>query len=176
MKLRIHPQENGWLLSSDSQELRGDIRIPASGPWQASIDYLYYNPESIQNALPESQRNQTTKTDYRVGSWPAVTLRCEACWVSGLNIGTVNAKVWPENNSLVLDAATVKNSASELTLSGRWDAGPEPLSHFKGQFKGPVFDNMAAYFGVLVPITGSPFNVDFDLSWRDVPGCRMWQP
>ncbi|MFP3366883.1 hypothetical protein R0J93_24895, partial [Pseudoalteromonas sp. SIMBA_148] len=80
MKLRIHPQENGWLLSSDSQELRGDIRIPASGPWQASIDYLYYNPESIQNALPESQRSQTTKTDYRVGSWPAVTLRCEACW------------------------------------------------------------------------------------------------
>ncbi|HAT3834736.1 TPA: AsmA2 domain-containing protein [Morganella morganii] len=172
VKLRIHPQENGWLLSSDSQELRGDIRIPASGPWQASIDYLYYNPESIQNALPESQRNQTTKTDYRVGSWPAVTLRCEACWVSGLNIGTVNAKVWPENNSLVLDAATVKNSASELTLSGRWDAGPEPLSHFKGQFKGPVFDNMAAYFGVLVPITGSPFNVDFDPSWRDVP----WSP
>lgn len=172
IKLRIHPQENGWLLSADGQELRGDIRLLPSGPWQASIDYLYYNPDSIENALPKSQRSVQTKTDYRVASWPAITLRCEACWVGGLNIGTVNAKVYPENNTLVLDAASVKNSASELTVSGRWDAGLTPLSHFKGQFKGPVFDNMAAYFGVLVPITGSPFTVDFDLNWRDVP----WSP
>ncbi|MDR5612695.1 MAG: AsmA-like C-terminal region-containing protein, partial [Arsenophonus sp.] len=42
----------------------------------------------------------------------------------------------------------------------------------KGILKGNRFDDLAAYYGILVPIKQAPFKIDFDLNWAAVP----WQP
>ncbi|KLN45557.1 hypothetical protein AAY77_15255, partial [Providencia rettgeri] len=42
----------------------------------------------------------------------------------------------------------------------------------KVQLTGEAFDETAAYFGILVPIIQSPYTIEFDLNWANLP----WSP
>lgn len=41
-----------------------------------------------------------------------------------------------------------------------------------GSLTGEAFDETAAYFGILVPIIQSPYTIEFDLNWANLP----WSP
>lgn len=53
-----------------------------------------------------------------------------------------------------------------------WQSGKQNRTQIAGSLSGKQFDETAAYYGILVPIIGSPYTLDFELNWQDVP----WSP
>ncbi|MDE9429300.1 AsmA2 domain-containing protein YhdP [Xenorhabdus bovienii] len=172
----IVQQADGMKVSAVGEKLKGNLLIYRHEPWQASIDYLYYDPQFPEDSSAGSNTltSDTTETKkYSLRHWPSLNVKCAECWVAGLKLGKVSGTVMPEGDSLVLTNGQLENRAGKLTLSGRW--GENDIGNYtqaKGQLSGQRFDEMAAYLGFIVPIVDAPFKFDFDLGWRGTP----WNP
>ncbi|WP_265504168.1 AsmA2 domain-containing protein YhdP [Providencia rustigianii] len=160
---------NEQLIRVDSENLKGTLQTYSKQYWALNIDYLYYNPESSTTAKDDKVKPET----FNFSDWPRVNIYCADCWVGGQKLGEISAKVIPEDlHTLKLTGGSLKNSASDLKLDAIWRSGQENKTEIAGSLTGDAFDETAAYFGVLVPIIDSPYVVEFDLNWIDVP----WSP
>ncbi|PHM27414.1 AsmA2 domain-containing protein YhdP [Xenorhabdus budapestensis] len=169
-------QPDGLRINAIGEEINGDLLINTGGVWQATLNYLYYNP--MFSERPSSDKASLTSNTvempkYALNHWPTLNVKCDECWLAGLNVGKISGTVTPEGDALSLTNGRVENSVGELTLSGRWsESNTENYTWAKGQISGKRFDDMAAYLGFIVPITGASFKFDFDLNWKDTP----WNP
>ncbi|WP_340609599.1 AsmA2 domain-containing protein YhdP [Xenorhabdus bharatensis] len=174
--LSASKQSDSLHINAIGEEIDGDLRIYSDRIWQGALNYLYYNPVFPDSAANDDNSSASTVADtpkYDLSHWPTLNVRCNECWLAGLKIGKVSGTVKPKGNSLVLTDGRVENSAGKLTLSGHWSESNEGnYTRAKGQISGGSLDDMAAYVGFIIPITGAPFKFDFDLNWKDTP----WQP
>ncbi|RXK32564.1 hypothetical protein BBD39_00045 [Arsenophonus endosymbiont of Bemisia tabaci Asia II 3] len=155
----------------DSDSLKGSLSIPKQGDWQARINYLYFNPEtSFQQQNYVAINNLTQK--YDISAWPNMNIYCSECWLGGYELGELKAQVIRNRQTLILKEGSLMNSSTDLKISGMWHAVQRNNTTIKGIIKGNRFDDLAAYYGILVPIKQAPFKIDFDLNWAAVP----WQP
>jgi uncharacterized protein (TIGR02099 family) len=184
-------QPDNWHINAIGEEIDGDLRGHPGGIWQATLNYLYYNPmfpeQGLSNQTPFKTFSKTKPAGdssvsaldltgvkkYALSRWPVLDVKCDECWLGGLKVGKIAGRVKPEGDSLVLTQGWVENSAGKLALTGRWsESNSGHFTQIKGQLAGERFDDMAAYLGFIVPITGAPFKFDFDLNWKDTP----WDP
>ncbi|AYA41128.1 AsmA2 domain-containing protein YhdP [Xenorhabdus nematophila] len=176
LTFNVVQQADGMKISAAGEEIHGNLLVQKNKPMQASINYLYYEPRFVTDPSVDADPltlNKAAAPHYSLDNWPALNIRCAECWVAGLKLGKVTASIRPEGDSLMLTDGQVENSAGKLTLSGRWyESGTGSHTQAKGQLSGEKFDDMAAYFGFIVPIIDAPFTFDFNMKWQDVP----WQP
>ncbi|MDD9340916.1 MAG: AsmA2 domain-containing protein YhdP [Providencia heimbachae] len=156
------------LVRVDSENLKGQLEIFAQKPWALKLDYLYYNPISI--AQTQNSPEQTSTFDF--SDWPAVNFYCLDCWIGGQKLGEIKANLQPKGNEIQLTGGTLSNSAAQLKVDALWRSGSINETQIAGSLTGDAFDETAAYFGVLVPIIESPYAIEFDLNWKNVP----WSP
>lgn len=155
----------------DSDKLKGSLSIPKQGDWQAKINYLYFNPEtSFQQQNYVAINNLAQR--YDISAWPNMNIYCSECWLAGYKLGELKAQVIRNRQTLILKEGSLINSSTDLKVSGIWHADQQNSTTIKGILKGNRFDDLAAYYGILVPIIQAPFKIDFDLNWAAVP----WQP
>nr|WP_255420686.1 AsmA-like C-terminal region-containing protein [Arsenophonus endosymbiont of Aleurodicus floccissimus] len=73
----------------------------------------------------------------------------------------------------MLKEGSLINSFTDLKISSMWHADQQNSTTIKGILKGNRFDDLGAYYGILVPIKQAPFKIDFDLNSAAV---LPWQP
>lgn len=152
-----------------SENLKGELQIFAQQPWVLNIDYLYYNPMAFPG---EQTTSSNDSSSFNFSHWPEMTVNCQDCWAGGQKLGKLSAHLKPQGNTLQLSGGTLSNSATQLKLDALWQSGKQNRTQIAGSLSGEQFDETAAYYGILVPIIGSPYTLDFELNWQDVP----WSP
>ncbi|AOM42131.1 AsmA2 domain-containing protein YhdP [Xenorhabdus hominickii] len=176
LTFNIIQQTEGMNVSVTGDEINGNLLMQNHRPLLASINYLYYAPQSA-TAPPvdaiQLTSDRSSAPNYSLANWPALNVECAECWIAGLKLGKVSASIKPEGDSLILTKGQVENSTGKLTLFGRWyENNTGSYTQLKGKLSGEKFDDIASYLGVIVPIIDAPFTFDFNLNWQGVP----WQP
>ncbi len=167
----------GTRVDAKGQEIAGTLSMIDNGIWRAALDYLYYNPEWPEDKasagggqtdpLPDAERLK----DF--SGWPAVQWRCKACWVKGQNFGQVDADLTPQRNTLTLTDGLVDTGKARLVVEGGWTLnGAQSRTSLKGKLSGKSISVATDYLGYDSPLRDSPFDIDLDLHWQDVP----WSP
>lgn len=158
-------QRDEQVVSVDSENLKGSLQIYAKQPWKVAIDYLYYNPSSIAESTTGSEH-------FDFIQWPQLNITCKECWIAGQKLGEISANIIPKGDSLQLTDGVLNNSAMQLKLDAIWHSGNGNKTEVAGSLTGEAFDESAAYFGMLVPIIESPYTIEFNLDWGNLP----WSP
>ncbi|EKT59957.1 AsmA2 domain-containing protein YhdP [Providencia sneebia] len=167
--LSFSSQQIEQQIKISSKNLNGNLQVYAKEPWVLTIDYLYYNPTDFP-ATETVERNSSSSFDFT--HWPNAQVNCLDCWVLGQKLGTINASIIPNGKKLELIGGTLTNSATNLKIDAIWQSGKQNSTQIAGSLTGKEFDETAAYYGVLVPIIDSPYTIEFQLNWQDVP----WSP
>lgn len=163
-----------FVMGFKGQELDGTLRIEPNQPWQADINYIYYNPEWPSSGLVTTQsesRASAIPTDF--AGWPSLALTCEQCWLFGQNFNQIQANLTAYNNRLVLSDGLMNSGSAKLTVSGEWLTGSfGSESSFRGKLSSERFDQSMRHFGIITPLRDAPMSSEFDLSWLGTP----WDP
>ncbi|MFP3014658.1 MAG: YhdP family protein [Arsenophonus sp.] len=155
----------------DSNKLKGSLIIPKYGSWKANINYLYFNPE-ISTKQKNYQEIDGIVKIYDISGWPNINIYCSECWIAGYKIGEIKAQIIRNKQMLILKEGSLINSATNLKISGMWHSNQQNVTTIRGELKGNQFDDLFAYYGILVPIKHTSFNIDFNLNWMAPP----WKP
>ena len=174
LSIQTRPGTGGTRVNAQGREINGSLTMRDHAPWQANIQYLYYNPSAAQNGAPAQSASPLSGIDnMRFSGWPDLQLRCAECWLWGQKYGRIDGDIAIQGDTLTLKDALVDTGFARLTAQGEWVNTPGGLrTSVKGELKGQKLDAATRFFGVTTPLQGSSFNVDYDLHWRDVP----WQP
>lgn len=91
--------------------------------------------------------------------------------MNGLLLGQIQGSLKQSNGTLLLTDGKLENSSGELHVNGEWsdDIAGNNTTKLQGQLKADEIDEMAAYFGYIVPILQSPLSADFSLQWHNTP-------
>ncbi|WAT00320.1 AsmA2 domain-containing protein YhdP [Rouxiella chamberiensis] len=168
----------GTQIKAKGQEIDGTLDMNDRGPWLASLRYLYFNPQwtslDKSEAGSTSGQNPFGSSEISFASWPALNVRCAACWFLGQSFRTVNADFVPQGSQLSLRNGVIDTGEGRLDVQGDWKQGGQTANNtgLRGTLSGKDFDRATAFLGISTPLKGAPFNVDFDLHWKDVP----WKP
>ena len=166
----------GMEINAKGKEIDGTLNMNDSGPWLANLHYLYFNPQWTVADVAGSGKaatNSTGSDKVSFANWPAVQLRCEACWFLGQNFRKVNADVTPQGDQLMLRNGLIDTGVARLDVQGDWKQNAQgENTGLKGKLKGKNIDQAMSFFGVTTPLKGAPFDINFDLHWKSVP----WKP
>lgn len=178
LTLQLEPLLAGTKVTAKGQEVDGSLLMSDSGPWHADIDYLYFNPQwagSEKNdplakaALQEPQ----SPSAISFNNWPALQLRCKACWILGQNVGRVNADLTPKGSVLTLSNGLIEAGNGRAKISGQWQQDHlGDKTSLNVALSGPKIDETLSFFGLITPIKDASFDINADVHWRGVP----WQP
>ncbi|WYW99601.1 AsmA2 domain-containing protein YhdP [Proteus vulgaris] len=166
---------DGVKLAFSGSELRGDVFIPeTSAPWQVNINYLYFNGASTsqeEKPLKMANTSDVNALKFSVKNIPSIDFECRECWVNGLLLGRIEGSLKQNQGALFLTDGKLENSSGELSVNGVWseDNAGNNTTKLIGKLKAEEIDEMAAYFGFIIPIIQSPLSADFSLQWRDTP-------
>ncbi len=169
--------DDGMHIKAKGKEIDGSLDMNNHGPWLANLRYLYFNP---QWSTPSTTANGNAGSQSPFGShvsfanWPALNVRCEACWFMGQSLRKVNADLAPQGNTLTLRNGLIDTGEGRLDVQGDWkqDAKNTDSTALKGTLSGKNIDRATSFLGVTTPLKEAPFKVDFDLHWKDAP----WKP
>lgn len=165
----------GVKFAFSGSELRGDVFIPeASTPWQVNINYLYFNGATLsqeEKPLKMANTSDANALKFSVKNIPSIDFECRECWVNGLLLGKIEGSLKQNQGALFLTDGKLENSSGELSVNGVWseDNAGNNTTKLIGKLKAEEIDEMAAYFGFIIPIIQSPLSADFSLQWRDTP-------
>ncbi|QOI57401.1 AsmA2 domain-containing protein YhdP [Rouxiella badensis] len=169
--------DDGMHIKAKGKEIDGTLDMNSSGPWLANLRYLYFNPQ-WSTASGNSGDTQGTQNPFSrhlsFANWPALNVRCEACWFMGQSLRKVDADLAPQGNLLTLRNGVIDTGEGRLDVQGDWkqDAQNHDSTALKGTLSGKNFDRATSFIGVTTPLKGAPFKIDFDLHWKDAP----WKP
>ncbi|OWF82157.1 TIGR02099 family protein [Yersinia rohdei] len=178
LTLQVEPLLVGTKVTAKGQEVDGSVLMAESGPWHADIDYLYYNPQwtasEEKDPLAKAALQEPTSTGtVSFHNWPALQLRCKACWILGQSVGRVNADLTPKGSVLTLSNGLIEAGNGRAKVSGQWQQeGLDNKTSLIIALSGPKIDETNSFFGLMTPIKNAPFDISADLNWRGVP----WQP
>lgn len=176
LTLRSTQGHQGLAIAAKGKEIDGTLNMNDTGPWLANLRYLYFNPQWTVADVSESGKrasNPTGNDKISFANWPAVQLRCEACWFLGQNFRKVNADVTPQGDQLMLRNGLIDTGVARLDVQGDWKQNDQgENTGLKGKLSGKNIDQAMSFFGVTTPLKGAPFDVNFDLHWKSVP----WKP
>ncbi|WP_130832127.1 AsmA2 domain-containing protein YhdP [[Erwinia] mediterraneensis] len=159
-------------LAVAGREIRGNLNMATYAPWQAALDYLYYNPEWDTQQKSRSPLSRDS-ADIDFSGWPAVQFSCAECWLRGQKFGRLSASLQPQGDTLVLTNGMVDTGSSTLKVAGEWVNRPgETRTSLKGELSGKNINYAINWFGVNTPLRDAPFNINYDLHWRSAP----WEP
>lgn len=174
--IRSTQTDNGMSVMAKGKEIDGTLMMNDRGPWKADIRYLYFNPQwSVADAASggKSSQNPFAEDKISFSGWPALQLRCEACWFFGQSFRRVNADLTPDGDQLLLRNGLIDTGVVRLDVQGDWKQNsPGESTGLKGKLSGKDIAAATSFFGVTTPLRGAPFNIDFDLHWKSVP----WKP
>ncbi|ELY6225440.1 AsmA2 domain-containing protein YhdP [Cronobacter muytjensii] len=174
LSVMAKPQAGGTEVSAQGREINGRLVMRDGAPWQAIIDYLYYNPAHENEAASVFSGGAGQKTQaVDFSGWPDLALRCAECWLWGQKYGRINGDFTINGDTLSLANGLLDTGFARLTMQGEWVNRADAMrTSLKGVLKGKQLDAATSFFGVKTPLQGSSFNVDYDLHWRDAP----WKP
>ncbi|ALB61343.1 FIG005080: Possible exported protein [Cronobacter condimenti 1330] len=174
LSVMAKPQAEGTEISAQGREINGRLLMRDGAPWQATIDYLYYNPAQEKEAasvLSGASGKPAQAIDF--SGWPNLALRCAECWLWGQKYGRIDGDFTINGDTLSLSNGLLDTGFARLTMQGEWVNRADAMrTSLKGVLKGKQLDAATNFFGVKTPLQGSSFNVDYDLHWRDAP----WKP
>ena len=158
-------------VAARGREIDGSLVSQASGPWQASLKYLYYNPQWADGGGDSPLPADAEQIDF--SRWPALRLNCDECWLRGQKFGRVQAELTPDGDTLTLKEGLIDSGNARLTVAGEWVNRPgEARTSLKGELSGKKISDATNWFGISSPLRDAPFKLDYDLHWRSAP----WQP
>lgn len=167
----------GQTVSGDPQvqakgkEIAGTLKMNQRAPWDAHINYLYYNPQWGDGQKSSPLPDETTAINF--SSWPALGLTCDECWLRGQNFGRMRANLSHTSDTLTLKNGLIDTGNARLKVEGEWVNRPAgQRTALKGVLSGNKINDAANWFGVNTPLRDSPFRVDYDLHWQSAP----WEP
>ncbi|HBI11990.1 MAG TPA: TIGR02099 family protein, partial [Franconibacter pulveris] len=174
LSIQMRPTPGGKEVSAQGREINGTLTMRERAPWQANVQYLYFNPSASANSGSAKTASPLAGMDsIDFSDWPDLQLRCAECWLWGQKYGRIDGDLNVRGNTLALSDGLIDTGFARLTAQGEWVNKPGELrTSLKGALKGGKLDAAANFFGLTTPLQGSSFNVDYDLHWRDVP----WQP
>ncbi|MER0124965.1 AsmA2 domain-containing protein YhdP [Franconibacter daqui] len=174
LSIQMRPTPGGKEVSAQGREINGTLTMRERAPWQANVQYLYFNPSASANSGSAKTASPLAGMDsIDFSGWPDLQLRCAECWLWGQKYGRIDGDFNVRGNTLALSDGLIDTGFARLTAQGEWVNKPGELrTSLKGALKGSKLDAAANFFGLTTPLQGSSFNVDYDLHWRDVP----WQP
>ncbi|WP_024527962.1 AsmA2 domain-containing protein YhdP [Serratia fonticola] len=174
LQLAVLQQLAGTTVTAKGKEIDGSLSMPDRGVWRADLGYLYYNPQFASGDGSAGATNPLdSKERISFQGWPSLMLRCKSCWMMGQNLGTVEADVKHEGDSLVLSHGLVDTGYGRMSATGLWKQNAqEERSALKGKLLGSKIDRTASFFGVIIPLKDAPYDIDFDLHWHGQP----WKP
>ncbi|MCI1899495.1 MAG: AsmA2 domain-containing protein YhdP [Enterobacter sp.] len=168
------PTANGSMVEAQGREINGTLTMRDNAPWQAAINYLYYNPATA-TAKGESSAVSPLSAVSKVNfsGWPDLQLRCAECWLWGQKYGRIDGDFAIDGDTLSLVGGLIDTGFGRLTADGEWVNGKvQQRTSLKGTIKGNKVDAAANFFGVNTPLRGSSFDINYDLHWRAEP----WKP
>lgn len=177
-QLRAQVQLQGEFvkLNVKGREIDANAQFAGRHHLRANIAYLYYNPvwPAEKNADPASHTSTKVHSNSPYfGSWPAMQLRCQDCWIKGQRLGKVDADLSPNGDQLRLSNGLIDTGNTRVTVSGDWlQQAHRRKTHLKAHIKGDSTSDSANYFGYTIPLRDANYNIHLDLSWLNVP----WSP
>ncbi|ATF90843.1 AsmA2 domain-containing protein YhdP [Cedecea neteri] len=177
LSLISRPVLNGTQVEAQGREINASLSMKNNAPWQASVKYLYFNPNwsVLSGAADGTNKPQIPENSDTLNfrGWPNMQIRCAECWLWGQKYGRIDGDVTINGDTLQLANGLVDTGFARLTADGEWVNKPgSERTSLKGKLKGEKLDAAANFFGVKTPLQGSSFDVDYDLHWRAVP----WKP
>ncbi|BGI50992.1 MAG: AsmA2 domain-containing protein YhdP [Arsenophonus endosymbiont of Ceratovacuna japonica] len=148
----------------NSDKLKGNLYIPKYGNWKTNINYLFFNPR-INYKYHNYIRTNSIKKKYNFLFLPNIDIYCSECWFYGYKLGKLKAKIFHNKKSLILKCGSLINSSMNLEISGIWNFDKKNSVNINGILKGNRFDNLASYYGIIVPIKKTPFKINFNLNF-----------
>lgn len=158
-------------VQAKGKEIAGTLKINQRSPWNAHINYLYYNPQwgEGEKGLPLPDK----ATEINFSSWPALDFTCDECWLRGQKFGRMTANLSHSSDTLTLKNGLIDTGNARLKVEGEWVNRPgAQRTALKGVLSGKKINDATNWFGVNTPLRDSPFNIDYDLHWQSAP----WEP
>ncbi|WP_058910789.1 AsmA2 domain-containing protein YhdP [Entomohabitans teleogrylli] len=173
LSLVSRPASSGTVVEAQGREINATLNMYDRAPWQAAIKYLYFNPSWTSPADVAGAGGVTAVQNVDFSRWPDLQLRCGECWLWGQKYGRIDADLAVKGQTLTLSDGLLDTGFARLSVAGEWvNQRGGVRTSLKGKLHGEKIDAATGFFGVNTPIQGSPFDVDYDLHWRDVP----WHP
>ncbi|TPG61857.1 AsmA2 domain-containing protein YhdP [Ewingella americana] len=174
--LRSTQTDSGMSVMAKGKEIDGTLMMSERGPWKADLQYFYFNPQwTAADAASGGKASQNPFADGKISfsNWPALQIRCEACWFLGQSFRRVNADLTPSGDQLTLSNGLIDTGVARLDVQGDWKQnGTGESTGLKGKLTGKDVEAATSFFGVTTPLRGAPFTLDFDLHWKSIP----WKP
>ncbi|MFP3019316.1 MAG: YhdP family protein [Arsenophonus sp.] len=152
----------------NSDNLKGSLSIPKEGNWKTKINYLYFNPK-ISSKKKNFLRKDNILQRYNISFWKDIDIYCSECWLFGYKLGKFKAQIIRNGQTLILKDGFLLNSSHNLKIFGIWSTDQKNTTTIRGELKGNRFDDLAAYYGIIIPIKKGEFKIDFCLNWETVP-------
>jgi uncharacterized protein (TIGR02099 family) len=176
LKIQSVQSHQGMEVTAKGKEIDGTLNMNDNGPWLVNLHYLYFNPQWTVDDVASSGQpggNPFALSKISFANWPALQLRCEACWFLGQNFRKVNADLTPQGKLLMLRNGLIDTGVAKLDVQGDWKQDEQgENTGLKGKLSGKNIEQAMSFFGVTTPLKDAPFNVNFDLHWKSVP----WKP
>ncbi|MCS3433196.1 AsmA2 domain-containing protein YhdP [Klebsiella sp. BIGb0407] len=173
VSLTTQPTSGGTKVVAKGRELNATLEMHKNAAWQASISYLYYNPDWAMKSDKSTDTSPSSSSTIDFRGWPSVDLRCAECWLWGQKYGRIDADLIVKGDTLQLENGLIEAGFARLTAEGEWVNKPGGIrTALKGTLTGQKVGQAASFFGVSIPLQESSFDVNYDLHWRDVP----WTP
>ena len=156
------------------REINARLTMKPHTPWQATVNYLYYNPTETPLSLTTTKAvSPVTENAIDFQRWPDLQLRCIECWLWGQKYGQINGDIHIVGNTLTLANGLLDTGFGRLTVEGTWiNSLTSQQTTLKGNIRAKKIDDAVNFFGISSPVRNTSVNVDYDLRWRGKP----WQP
>ena len=176
LTLMTQPTLSGAQVVAKGREINATLDMHKNTAWQAAIRYLYFNPDwAMKGDKSDGRRNSGvfSSSEINFRDWPDVSLRCTECWLWGQKYGRIDGDLMVKGDALKLEKGLIDTGFSRLTAEGEWvNQSGAIRTAIKGSLTGKNIGESANFFGVSIPLQESPFDVNYDLHWRDLP----WLP
>jgi uncharacterized protein (TIGR02099 family) len=166
LRVVAKPADNGWQLSLNAEQVKGDVFIPQddrnSEPLDIRLDHLHL-------VLPDAE-TETTVVDSSTELWPAMSVAIDELKLDGMPLGQLNLQAKRHTNSWQLESAAIKTPVMTTSISGEWTkTATEDKSQF--QFEGLSDDLKAllAYYNYQQAVEAQAMKLGANLSWQGDP-------
>ncbi len=159
--LTVRPDSDGWLVRLDSNQAKGRIQAPDTGPLRVILERLQ---------LPESESLLQGSGGLNAADVPAMDLQIRQLLLGEDVLGTLEFASRPDGAGGVrFDGLQASLKGLQLKGGMHWRGQPDERSSFTGELNGEQLENILESWGYAQTMSSERFSIGLDLDWPGAP-------
>jgi uncharacterized protein (TIGR02099 family) len=165
LRLMATQQTTGWRLELDSPQVAGTVIVPDeisnTQPLNVQLKHLH---------VAMGDDTEDDKATERKALWPAMQVQIDSLQLDEMRLGQLNLQAKREQQSWVVETASLKSPVLQASLSGRWQqTDSAESSQFDIVASSDDLKALLAYYGYQEVVEARQVQINSKLNWQGDP-------